>query len=313
MEIFTFDKKDVKHSKGENFPNENNTSWLRLINPSEEQLKKVSKKYDLKLEDLQDYSKQEERPRLEKKKGYIETIFDAPAVESDDLVARPIFFFISKKTLISLETKNFLPLERHAQNLRKNRRKFSMKRGPFFILSILMDDINDAFLNRVNQVDQISDVIETKAENASEKELNSLYDANITLTHFNQSLIANLEVLNQIRKIRTKGINEDLRNEFYNLYYDCLQIIDSLKIQREIVANLFNFQSILSTNKLNQSIKKLTSLALIVLLPTLITGAYGMNIKLPFANSEHAFLIISIISFLIVIIVFIIFRKAEWV
>ena len=82
------------------------------------------------------------------------------------------------------------------------------------------------------------------------------------------------------------------KEDFTELYYDALQIFDAAKVQREILLHLFSLQSIISTAKLNEYLNRLTVLALIIMIPTLISGVYGMNIPLPFMHSPHAFYIV---------------------
>jgi magnesium transporter len=92
-----------------------------------------------------------------------------------------------------------------------------------------------------------------------------------------------------------------------------LQIIDALKIQREIIMNIFNLQSMILSNQMNAFMKKLTALALIIMVPTLISGIYGMNVSnLPFATSSWSFLFVFGFMILITGTIFFAFKKQDW-
>lgn len=70
------------------------------------------------------------------------------------------------------------------------------------------------------------------------------------------------------------------------------------------------FASIISNN-LNIVMKFLTSVTIILMIPTLISSFYGMNVALPFQHSPHAFLLILGLSMLFSILGMIIFWKRE--
>ena len=70
-------------------------------------------------------------------------------------------------------------------------------------------------------------------------------------------------------------------------------------IYSNILSNTLDaFASIISNN-LNNVIKVLTSITIVVSIPMLISSIYGMNVPLPFQHSDHAFLIVMMLSFLV--------------
>jgi magnesium transporter len=78
-----------------------------------------------------------------------------------------------------------------------------------------------------------------------------------------------------------------------------------------IIATMRNgFESILSNN-LNKVMKTLTSITLILMLPTLVSSIYGMNVRLPFQNSPNAFVITMGFSLLIAFVGTLIFWRQE--
>jgi magnesium transporter len=71
------------------------------------------------------------------------------------------------------------------------------------------------------------------------------------------------------------------------------------------------FASVISNN-LNVVLKFLTSVTIILMLPTLVASIYGMNVPLPFQRSPHAFLIVVGFSFLLSVLVVLIFMKRKY-
>lgn len=314
MEVFCY-----KHtSKGgevivsDELDHNQHIKWIRLVDPSEDEILEVSNKYDLDIQDVKDYLESEEYSRVTKNKKYIDVMFDAVPKEGHPKPI-PIYFIITKETLISIESEKFSALENFAKRLKGNLHKYSLRKTPNHILNHLIDKMNDDFVKSISRSTRISSIIEKKQEDVSKEDVSKLYTTNVNLTYFNQSLLGNIEVLNSLRKIRFVGVNDEVRGHYEDMYYDYLQTLESLKIQREIVSNLFNFHSILNSLKTNELFKKLTALALILVIPTFVTGAFGMNVKLPFAESPAAFNIIMWITLAAVVICYVIFKKLDWV
>ena len=99
---------------------------------------------------------------------------------------------------------------------------------------------------------------------------------------------------------------------FSDLYYDALQVMDTLKVQRDVLTSMFTFQSILSGSRLNKTMKLLTGLTLLIAVPTLIASIYGMNVSLPLAENAHGFLIVLVGMFLLSGIILWVLHKNEW-
>ena len=89
------------------------------------------------------------------------------------------------------------------------------------------------------------------------------------------------------------------------------QGLNTTKIQLKLVDNISNTFSAIVSNNLNNVMKILTSLTIVLTIPTIIGGIYGMNVKLPFAEHEYSFWIIFAITTLICIISIRIFKEKE--
>ena len=66
------------------------------------------------------------------------------------------------------------------------------------------------------------------------------------------------------------------------------------------------------TNNLNRVIKILTALTIVLAVPTIVASFYGMNVKLPLAESPDAFLIVLGVTILASIGVLALFFKNRW-
>ena len=112
--------------------------------------------------------------------------------------------------------------------------------------------------------------------------------------------------------------NLKLKQELSELLDDVIvenrQAIEMTSIYRDIINGTRELMSSLLDNRLNNVMKYLTSITIVMAIPTVISGIYGMNVNenwMPFANTPHGFLIICIITLLICIITMLFLRKKK--
>jgi magnesium transporter len=291
--------------------------WIRFVQPSQEEIEFIEKVLSFEpedTEDLKDFLKEGGRPVLSKE-SFIEVIYSVPYTESDgDIVTEPIAIYIKKNFVLTIEKKALPACEKIIKLISKKKARYLFKKNTIFFLAQLIDKINDEFLFNVNKIASRTDILSSRTDKLTEKQIDSISSASTTLAFFNQAIIANIEVLNGLRKMHHRSFTDDDRDTFNDLYSDARQVLDVEKVQREVIMNIFNLQSIISTNHINEFMKKLTSLALIITVPMLISGIYGMNINgLPFATHKFSFWIIMGIMAIITTIIYIIFKKIDWV
>ncbi|MBS1266112.1 MAG: Cobalt/magnesium transport protein CorA [Candidatus Woesearchaeota archaeon] len=285
-------------------------AWVRCINPSSENISKLSRLSKIPESELIESVQEEERPKLTAKK-FIEIIYRCPYVKGEDIVTLPIYFYIYKNKIITIEKQKNQILESIEQNLDK--KKFLLKKGSGNFVFHVLDAINDLFLEHIDKIAEGVEVFEQE-KRFTQTGMENIYESSVALSYFNQALLANIEVLNTLRKCKHKIISKKDLELFSELYYDALHILDTETIQRNVITNLFNLQSIISSNKLNIFMKRLASLALIFMVPTLISAMYGMNFTyIPLKNHPYGFHITVMMCIAISAFLTVIFLIADWI
>jgi magnesium transporter len=299
--------KDSLSSKG--------LSWLRVVDPSGEELDQVAGLLSLDKQDKEDiefFLKEGGRSRVEKG-NLLLIVYSVPVIVDGDVETEHIMIFARRGLVVTLEAKKVTICENAFERAQHNKGKYLFKRNAGFFVTELIDEINTRFLRHVNRIEERIDVLESSSKLLTRAQVEAVASANSTLSFFNQSTMANIEVLNSLRKTYHESLSADNREEFQDIYYDALQILDALKLQREAIMNLFNMQSIISANSMNVFMKKLTALALIIAIPTLISSIYGMNVvDMPLAQHANGFWLILAVMVLITVILILVFFKREW-
>ncbi len=312
MEVFSFDVKNIIASLNLHHIQPDRVTWIRLVDPREDQIKAVSELAKIPQEEFKEFLEDEEHSRLEHGR-FLEIVFHVPMKDNGDIETEPLNIFISGNMLITLERKTCSVTRKMSELLKKGKLRFLLRKNVGDFLHYLIDKINDEFLYNIEKIANLTEILSHKEMTISKDNLSKLYQSTITLSIFNQSIIANVDVLNGLRKSYYKKFTKDNLEDYADLYYDALQIRDTEKVQRDVITNLFNFQTVMSSNRLNAFMKKLTALALIIMVPTFITSLYGMNVALPFDKDPYAFWYLCGIMIVLTIILYVVFEKIDWV
>lgn len=286
--------------------------WARCLQPSDEELEAVAQTTKIPLDDLKQITN-EEVPRVEAGK-YLLVVYKAPFYAQQEITVTSLAVFLRQKYLVTVEREKVRVTEDLATKLKKNQRRFVFKRGYAYFLYYLLDNINDEFLSAIDKIGDASELLKQQLGQFNKQSIERIYTVNNTLIHFNQALIGNMGVLHSLRKSYFRLLAAKDRENFSDLYYDTMQLIDTQRIQRGLISSWFNLQSVMNDYKLNQFMKRITSLALIIMIPTLITGIYGMNfIQIPLADSPYGFYVLVGSMFGFLVFALYIFHKLGWV
>ncbi|HQI53721.1 MAG TPA: magnesium transporter CorA family protein, partial [Candidatus Cloacimonas acidaminovorans] len=133
-----------------------------------------------------------------------------------------------------------------------------------------------------------------------------------SLVFFNTSLKSNEIILERLQRTRWLLNDPDAEDLIEDVIIENKQAIEMTNIYSNILSNLMDaFASIISNN-LNIVMKFLTSITIILSVPTLIASIYGMNVHLPFQESNFAFALIMGISVLISLILVLVFIHKKY-
>ena len=162
------------------------------------------------------------------------------------------------------------------------------------------------FLVYLRHINRMSTEIEKELHRSMKnKELIQLLDLEKSLVFFSTSLKANQSVLEKLQRGRVIKLYEDDRELLEDVLIEVEQAIEMSNIYSNILSGTMDaFASIISNN-LNIVMKVLTSITILMAIPTMVSSFYGMNVSgLPFANFGAVVIIVVILTALVAIILF---------
>lgn len=282
-------------------------SWLSVIEPSKDEIKKLSKNLNLQEDILEDSLDKYELPRIEVEGENILVILRAIAEEKGFYTTYPLTLIFRPKMLVTISpVKNIL-----FEDFVNQKVNFFTTQHSNLLINICLRVIYYyqkyiVILNRKVQKEK------SQIHGIGKKDVYELVEIEESL---NKVIAALTPTISTIKKL--------LQYNYVHLYKEDKELIDDVLVDGEQVLELANtnlktvrnirdaYTTVMSI-ELNQTIKLLTYMTALFTIPMLISSMYGMNIKLPLADWPHAFLAISGIALSLVVVavmVFISFKK----
>lgn len=287
-------------------------SWVHLINPTAEEIQYVYDALNVDIDFLRSSLDEEERARLEVEDGHTMVIFDTPIVEveGDGYVYNtiPVGIVLTENNIITISLKD-VPVLKYFYDFRMI--KFSTKKRNRMFLQILYRNAA-LFLTYLKQVDKMSTKVEEGLHKSMKnKELIQMLKLEKSLVYFATSLKSNEVVMEKLLRMSfIKKYPDDL-DLLEDVIIENKQAIEMCNIYRDILSGTMDaFASIISNN-LNIVMKLLTSLTVIIAIPTLIASLWGMNVPVPFKSNVFGFAIVVAIALVcsLVSVIFMIKKK----
>ena len=283
-------------------------SWINLVNPTDNEIKKVCD--GLKIQDgfIRTALDNEEQARIDVEEDDGTTLFivDVPILEKSKdendiyttmplgmIVVRDDYFItvsLNKNKIISsfekMKIKNF-------QTYKKSR----------FIFQILYINASYflSYLKQINKETEIAEYVLQKS--MKNKELLKMLSLEKSLVYFTTSLKSNELVMEKTMRGKIIKLYEDDEEILEDAIIENKQAIEMSKIYSDILNGTMEAYASIISNNLNGVMKFLTSITIVLAVPTMVSSFWGMNVGLPLQNSPYGFAIMLVISIILTLLV----------
>ncbi len=285
--------------------------WIHMANPTDKEIEFVAKELNVPEDMIKAALDEEERARIEKEDGVLLAITDIPITEDEDdhytYSTLPFGFISTDKAVITVclnETSIIYDLM--AGRYIKD---FNIHKRTRFLLQ-LEYVISKKYLQYLKQIDRASQRVQNELEKSMKNsELIEMLDLEKSLVYFSTSLRANSVVLDKLPKL-IKFFEED-EDLWEDVTIENKQAIEMSNIYRDILSGTMDAYASIISNNLNVVMKILTSLTLLIAIPSMIGAFWGMNTGVPFEGESWGFWVVIGISVVICIIAAIILWKKK--
>lgn len=259
---------------------------------------------------MENVADREERPRFEREDGWLLTIVRIPLhahPDSLNFTTVPLGIMTKNEIIITVCHEHTEMIPDFIEHT--NHRHITVDNQPDFVLRIIYSS-TFWFLSYLQDINRtITRYTRELTKGVSNEILLNMMELQKALVYFNTSLKGNSMLTQRLNKVFADDCDADLLED---VEIELGQADNTVNIYMEILANSMDtFASVISNN-LNNVMKTMTSISIILMIPTLVASFYGMNVNVWFGNSAHAFLFIIIFSFLMSGMVWYLLKRKGW-
>lgn len=279
--------------------------WINMVSPSEKEIKRVCEETNISDEFIRYALDYEEKARIDiEDDGTILFIVDVPVIEKEEdsdiyttmpvglIVVRDDFFI----TVSLKKNKIISELERSVN------KKITTYKKSRFIFQFFYENAS-VFLKLLKQINKETEVAESILKKTlRNKELLKLLNLEKSLVYFTTSLKSNEVVMEKTLRGKIIKLYEEDEDLLEDAIIENKQAIEMSKIYSDILNGTMDAYASIISNNLNGVMKMLTSITIILAIPTLIASLWGMNVPVPFEHNPWGFAILVVFMVLLTVV-----------
>lgn len=285
--------------------------WINVENPNEDDIHFLTQEMGIPESFLEDIYDTEERPHIDTEDGWTSTIIRVPLQQSGKLP------FITVPLGILTSDNGIVTVCYHHTEMINDFIVYSQRKGMNIntkseLVWRLIYSSAVWFLKYLKQINNDVANAEKELERSIRNEdLIRLMKLQKTLVYFNTSIRGNEVMVGKLQSL-FNSTNDESKELIEDVMVELRQAYNTVNVYSDILTGTMDaFASIISNN-VNTIMKRMTSISIILMVPTLIASFYGMNLDVYIAHLPHAFSIVVLLSILLSIAAFVIFRKIRW-
>ncbi len=292
--------------------------WIDIERPRGLEQAWLEERFEFHPLDYEDVRSRNQRPKVDEYDDYLFIVLHFPRYDKTvaRLNAAEVDIFVGPDFLITLPNEPLQTIDYMFERCRTNEevRESLFSKGPGYLLYKIVDDCVDAsfpMLGKIgNKLERIEEeIFEAEGDDAVVRDLSN---AKQEIINFRKIVRPQRLAFRDLERTKARYIADDLDIYFDDIIDASERVWDMLENFKEVVEGLEATNESAIAHRANEVFRALTAISLIFLPLTLIASVFGMNVHVPFEESEHAFWIIIGAMLAIVIAVAGFFRRRGW-
>lgn len=291
-------------------------TWINMVNPTKDELEYIANKLNIDEEFLRYPLDIQEKPHIDEDEGAVLINVDVPVTEIKNnkrvyttmplgmILVRDDYFItvsIVKINILDEILNSRKKIDIHTD--KKSRLVFQL------LYNVAKEYIG--YMGYINNDIEEFEKIMLKSKKHSE--LIGLLDLEKSMIYFSTSLKANQVVLQKLNRGKHIKLYEEDSELLEDTLIESRQAIEMISTYSEILNGIIDIFGTIASNNLNLVMRILTSITLIIAIPTLITSFMGMNVEFPFNVDEIGFIKILAITIITTFITAVILKKKDMI
>ena len=297
---------DMETNKFEEVKEFSRGCWINMVNPSENEIKTVCKNVNIQEDFIRYPLDYEEKARIEEEEddNTILFVIDIPVTEDSQdgilYTTMPLGMIVVRDDyFITVCLKKNKLIEDFEKQKVKGFQTFKKTR---FIFQILYSNAS-YYLDYLKKINKETEVAENALKQTPKNEdFLKMLTLEKGLVYFSTALKSNELVMEKTLRGKIIKLYDEDEDILEDAITENRQAMEMAKIYTDILTGTMDAYASLISNNLNVVMKTLTSITIILAIPTVISSFWGMNVKVPFENTPFAFGIIALIAVVITLL-----------
>lgn len=289
--------------------------WLDLCGPRHEDLRVISDELGLDPVAVEDAVSRHERAKIDRYDGYAFLNVYVPRMQGPDLTMHELSAFISERALVTVRQDGGFDVDALIRRWDVGPSSTGGEPSAAFLLYGVLDMAVDLQLEAVQALDDEADAVETlvfdDAFPVKEIQRRS-YLLRRNLAALRRVALPMREVLSTLLRRDPPIVPAPLVPYFQDVHDHTLLFTEWTDGLRDLVADLLDTRLALQSNRMNEVMKKVTSWAAIIAVPTAVTGFYGQNIPYPGFSQHSGFIVSTAVIVVCSVGLYVIFKLRDW-
>jgi magnesium transporter len=293
--------------------------WIKIDRAGALEQAWLEENFDFHALDYEDVLSRNQRPKIDVYDDYLFIVLQFPIFDRSArrLGAGELDLFVGADFLITIPNQPLQPVEYLFERCRQKEeiREQLFSRGSGYLLYRLVDDGFDYCFPMLRKIGNKLDVLEEEIfEGRSEEIVRDISNVKQEIINFRKVIRPQRPVLRDLEKVKQRYLAPEIDLE---IYFDDIvdaheRIWDMLENYKEVVEALEESNESVISHHVNDILRVLTSISVIVLPLTLLASIWGMNVRVPGEQSMTGFYAIAgvMVALLVGMVVF--FRKRGW-
>lgn len=290
--------------------------WVNVIGVHEvDLLRQIGDIFDIHPLTIEDIANTDQRPKFEDYPGYLFCVLNMVMYddEAKELALEHLSVIIGQGYIISFQEERGDVFDGVRERLRQNRGKLRSS-GSDMCMYALMDAIVDGYFIAIEKLGDGIDACEDALFSDMEKvNLAQVHSFKREVLDFRKSVLPLRDELSMLERTESDLMTKETRVYLRDVYDHVIQVIDMIDSYINILSSIHDTYLSLSSNRMNEIMKVLTTIATIFNPLTFIVGVYGMNFdNMPELHWAYGYAGVWFIMVAVAIGLIVVFKRSKW-
>jgi magnesium transporter len=292
-------------------------TWTNIENPVSEDIEHLRRNFSFHPLDLEDCLSKIERPKIDEYEDYLFIVMHFPMYDLDRQISQPaeVDFFIGANYLVTVHDGRLKPVVQLFEDCRayEQTRRRHMGAGASRLLHSVIDKLVDYCFPILAKVDHNIQIIEEEVFTENMRRIvQRISVVRRDIIALRRIIKPQLPIVANLEHVDRPFIREDLDVYFGDIHDHLQKAWEELEEHREVLEGLSDTSESVISYRINEVMKLLTIISVVMLPLSLISGIYGMNVLLPGENSFWTFPLIMAGMVIIALAMLAFFKIKNW-